>query len=1224
MESSPEKLWRLIDPIHQRFTAGQRLPAVHAETLAEAYFRIGVHPGTAPDTAVELLGHAHRLEPANPKHPYHLGLLHLRRGQPEQALQWFEAAAVRSPVNHRVRAHMSFALRELDALRQDASGYTGADRALSEKIAIAVRAGEDDFDLILGVAEEPVEGGAEPDQQAAKTVALIRPGVCRWSGIRDVEAEGRLRARTTERTRDALAAELVTIGDLAHRRRGGNAAFTVLAVQWMICGYPVETVRRLARALPPGDGPSARLLALVCELFETDPAELASRLAACLAERSLPDVLVALIHHQRLLWRPLCLPDLGAYAAARGADEDEPERHVKALETIRRGLLADRPEPMRDVAAQGTASGEAGESATPDARLADFERAAGALKELRNEVRACTKKLSGQEIATEADYARVAGDRRLLETLINDLEQARTTWLADLQQFMESEPTGHVMEFGEFQRRLENCESGFQAPFRSLITPLKKRVDKPLAQARARYGDVEPAPSQETEELAARLAALGGSGQPASAPRPTVPASATASATATADATSGAPAGIAEALAGAEQALDANFEAAWQTLEAYPTELWHRDALVLLRGHIGGRQSEADFRLGRSSAARRRWNSLLADDPLHPGVWHNLAVAHSCANDPVEAAEAWGRYVESIYLRDLLHGDVRRGAAERAALHRVLAASFGTAPLCRALLPGEEDAERREAVAKQIPSLLGSRAKVALVTDHLRLDEVNHTVSHRSPVLLLGIGRSDGDGAPAARERRAESVGKAAAILPARVREAFQAECLRLLDQAGAEVSEAKGRVRRRGDEAEESAHAEWVERRILWKRGIFGAVAAPEADWPLTDYSGAVIANLRLIDESALDAADPVVWDRVQQFFPGDGPKEMVEFLNGLSGVAADFAYKQILAAAEAVEDTTADTRRFAERFGRIGRSWARGGVSERWLALLDDPVKLYGPSVKAALELLADSDGPADEAEREVAAAAVPVLQEWVERLPGATGPARVLARLLGLIEQYEEALRVLDRADAQAFSVLGREKLLRGRILLDILRGRFSEAVAVLGSQLAAHPDDQQLRGLLISAFDRWIKAGEDVPTPQTIAEAFARWSDEDTTQIRRILALNAALAAHDEAKSRIGPLVETLRAMVAADPEHLMAHCQLSEALLKAAWECRIEMQTLARSERDAKRDDYFAALLECHKASKALLPRLAGSEYSKQRARLEEILEQVGEALGPVAELESWR
>jgi tetratricopeptide (TPR) repeat protein len=1252
LESRPEELRRLVEPLRQRLDAGKPLDAAEAEALAEAYFRIGVHRGTPPAAALDALARAHRLDPANPRHPYHLGLLHLRHGQPETAVRWLTAAAGLSPVNHRVRAHLSLAYRELDAIRRGTADHDGGDGARAERIAEAVRAGVDAFDPgpepkpkrkpgsgpKPDPEPEPESGsgsgpgsGTDPDPEpgsggregsggaAASAVALIRPGACRWSGIHDLEVDHRLRGRTTQSARRALAAQLETVAGFAAGRPGGAAAFTVSAVQWMVHGYPPATIRRLAGLLPAGGGPSARLLGLVCELFEADLAELPSRLARCLAERSLPDVLVALIHRQRLLWRPLGFPNLGVLAAAREFTEGDPDRHVKALQDAWRKLSVGPPEQMADAADGDGAQPSA--ALSPDEQFAALEQTARALADLRGELQGRIRELGRQKVASESDFARLAGDRKLLEEVIEGLERLRVGWVGELQRFKAVvKPDALSMRFGEYQRRYEACESAFQESFRSLLSQLRKPVDRELKRARDAHGAAGPSPSREAVELAERSAALprppgsaasAGDGPPAGAQPPGPAHARTAPAPPPADAP--ARERVGHAVNAAEQALDANFAEAWQTLGIYPAALRRRDAFVLLRGYIGGRQAEAEFRLGRPTPARRWWAGLLADDRLHPAVLRNLAVAHTLSGDPVPAAEAWQRYVDTIYLRDLLNGEIRRGAAARADLHRVFAASFGTGPLCTALIPQDDDREETE---RQIPPLLAGRAKVAIVTAHLRLEELNHTYAHRSPTLLLGIQRTEAAAAPEARERRAAALGAAVLGLPDRIRAPFEKECLRLLDDACAEVVEAKGRVRRPGDEAEEAAHEQWARNRIWWKYGIRRAVLGGDADWPLTEYSGAVIGNLRLVDRLTLDPADAIMRACLQRFQPDAEPATVIERLDNLSFHAAAFAYGRILDAAEKAADSPADARIFAERFRRISRSWDRNPVPGKLLEALDDPLDLYGEAANRALRIVDESDALDGEGARDAVAAAVPVLEGLVDRLPGATGPARSLARLLGALGRHDEAFKVLTRAEAEAFSFLGRGKVLRARVLLDIVRGEFAAAVALLRRELAEHPDDEQLRGLLVTAFDRWIGSGAAVPSVQTIAEAFTGLTDEATVRNRRVLVLNAAMARHAGLGegNHMDTLVLSLRAIVTADPDHLDAHYHLSTALYGLAAERHKEMGHTARADRKALRAAMADALAECERRTDALLPGLEGDQYAEQRDQLAQILKKVRDAL----------
>ncbi|MFF7733394.1 hypothetical protein [Streptomyces sp. NPDC007984] len=1334
LENRPEVLRRLADGLWSDLEEGRPLTQGQAEAAVEAAFRIGVHPATDPATALTLLTRAHRLDGTNPKHPYHVGLLYLRHGRPDAAVRWFTAAAELSPGNHRVWAHLSLAYRIMGRQGESADGEH---RSRAETIAAKVREGRHDF--LPEDGEDTLPGEDGQSAQAGPPVSgrpLLRPGACRWTGVHDMAADSRLRGNTTTQTRDVLAAELEGIADLSGRHRGRTAAFTVLAVQWMVYGYPVATVRRLTKRLPPDDGPAARMLHLVCDLFEADLQELPDRLAVCLAERSLPDVLVALIHRRRLFRRPLRFPDPGAHAAAREFDDGDPDRHEKALLSAARQLSAEPAAPMADVAPPD-GPGEPG-ARDPDGRLASFEEAAAALTALAADARAHAKALAAAQVADPAGYARVAGDRDVLTDLLERLEAVRQDRLEELQRFQDREPSGLVMAFEEFQRRLGACQASFQEPLGSLRTILTKRVAKRLAPKEREFGRAEPAPGPEAlalrqrlsaletgpdgtpapddqlallEETAARLAALttdaldhakalaratvaqqpdyarvlgdqevllrlvdrleavrldrlgavqqlktaeapsnglvmsfaefqrrveecetrfqeGPGGlrnilskrvrkilaprraqfaDTAPAPSPAAldltrrltalapdvdshlgsdvgselqqapgPSSSTAPATAVTpppaarpsppppDGQAGPRERVRHALAVAEQALDANFAEARRTLDRYPAGLRHRDAVVMLRTWLGGLQAESDQRLGRSEAARRGWNAMLADDPLHPAVLRNLAVAHTTAGDLGQAAHAWRRHLEALYLGAVLDGDLRRGAAERAELHRVLAASFGTAPLC----PRSTDDRETEQDTQQVVPVLASAGKVTAAVAHLRLEELNHMLAQRGPTLLLGVGRSVEETAlAAARDRRKATVAETVRLLPARTRAGFGKLCEEMIDAAYEAASTARGRTRRAGDEAEEEAHLAWARDRIRWKHRLDGAVRGQGSQWPLTEYSGDVLAGLRRIDSLPLDPADPGLLVSAQKLGLGSDAGKVVEEYNRLAEHAADFALACIHEAAEQAASGPA-TRHFADRFRRTTRSWGRNDdvIPERWSAALDDPQRLYHPSIESAfalLEKLRTARRLADERERGVLTAAATALERWVERLPGATGPARTLAVVLGALDRHDEAGRVLARALREAFSARGRRQVALSQVRLDLTRERFAEAVDRVRELLLHDPDDTPLRRLLIDAYDSWITSGRDVPEPSAIAAELGRWTDAETVRDRRTLVVKAVLAKD---RSGLDPVsaarsvAEDLERVCARDPGDVGAHEQHVAALYGHAVAVRKEMRS----------------------------------------------------------------
>ncbi|MFF9117752.1 hypothetical protein ACF09Y_19465 [Streptomyces massasporeus] len=176
-----------------------------------------------------------------------------------------------------------------------------------------------------------------------------------------------------------------------------------------------------------------------------------------------------------------------------------------------------------------------------------------------------------------------------------------------------------------------------------------------------------------------------------------------------------------------------------------------------------------------------------------------------------------------------------------------------------------------------------------------------------------------------------------------------------------------------------------------------------------------------------------------------------------------------------------------------RLGRSAA---ARRGWNAMLaDDPLPpavlrnlavahtTAGDLGQAAHAWRRQAGRPADERERPVLTAAVTALERWVERLPGATGPARTLAVVLSALDRHDEARQVLARALREAFGARGRRQVALSQIRLDITGGRFTEAVHRVRELLLDEPDDESLRRLLIEAYDSWITSGRTFPRRRT---------------------------------------------------------------------------------------------------------------------------------------------
>ncbi|TYB43949.1 hypothetical protein [Actinomadura chibensis] len=1174
LETRPEKLHAIADRLWDRFEQGHRLRPEETDALAESCFRLAVLPGTEPGQAVSLLARAHRVDPVNPKHPYHIGLIHLRHGRLDAALEWLTAAAESAPANHRIWAHLSIVHQDLHDRRRGGGGRDPRSR----EIAAAVRAGRDDH-VVLARSEAPDDSAAPPPVPEGPVASVLRPGRCRWSGMHDIDAGFDLRRPTSKRTRDLVAEALERTARLAAPRTGGTSAFVILAVQWMVHGYPSATVRRLAGALPPEDGPARRLLDLVCELFEADEEALPGRLAACLAEKRLPDLLIALIHQRRLWWRPLALPDLGAYTAARWFAEeggqDDPTPHLNAMRSAVVALAA-RPEPLTDVPVRGGV-----DAGTAEERLAALERDADLVRRLRERAMGLAKQLRGADVRDPDRHARARADQTLLSDIARRLEAARVGRLQKLQELRTE--TGTLAPSADFDARLERCEKSLQQPIglKAVIAKVGRRLHsagKEFAKEAAAPSAAAAGPSAEAAAIGADLAVLEPEPVPAAVPPPDtgVPDAGPRSSAET----------VAEAVEAAERALAHNADRALRTLDAYPPSLRRRSALVLLRSYLDGRLAETWHRMGHSVEARRHWQAMLTENPMSAPVLHNLAVAHTGAGDLPAAAQAWRRYLEALYLEALVAGTPARGAAERARVHRVLAGSFGTAALC-GRPPAEDVPDERP---RGVPAELTSPARAALAVAHLRLEELNRALSYRGAVPRLGVARSVlRPELDAAFDARLELVATACAPLPERVRAPFEELCRDAFRAAHEAACDPGGRTREVTDPAEEEAHAAWARERMDWKERIARELTGA-ADWPVTESSGEVIAGLRLIDGLRLDPRDEALRRAAARLGHAD-PARHIALLNDLSGLAADFAVQKIFQAAERRLDSSTD---FPDRYLRICLAWQRNGVSDRHLDLLDDPQPVYLPSVQPAMALLEDA-GVADPEVRRAILAAVADMEHWVARFRGASGPAAMLGRLLRAVGEEDRARPLLAEAGAVAFAGAS-----TARVWLAIESDDFADAAARLGGLAEKHapgdPDWTVARGMMIETYERWVVSDGPLPSVARIRDDIRRWPGPQAEHAVQRLVVDVTINRHRRRPGDLDleSLATSLRRLLVEDAGNSFARYHLDRSLFQQAVEVRLRMKKSFGPSRDALRDELSRICGECASHAAELLDQVGDS------------------------------
>ncbi|GLY85395.1 hypothetical protein [Actinoallomurus iriomotensis] len=1098
-QNDPVVLRHVALRLWDRRERGEWLGPEEFHTLVEATFRLAVHPDTPPEEALVLLRRARRLDPANPKHGYHLGLLQLRHGRLTEAAEELREAGELAPTSHRIWAHLAIVQRRLDEAHVGTAGYAGAFRRRAESISGAIRAGADNPD--------PGPDGPDPNPHLGVTaVRLDRGGECRWSGVRDLDVEERLLGTPSERTRDWLLAELTELARLAPRRSGGTAAFAVLGVQWLLRGYPKATLRGLAEPLR-APGPAFRLLTDVLDLYDLPLAEVPARLARHEREGTLPEFLLLLLHRALLLRRPLEFPDLDAHRAARellaAPEEPDPAQAAQCAAALMAAVRRLDPVPAERVAdpvvTQPDDDAE-GLLLKLEADTALFKKHDAEALDLAKALRASARTIDA------GGHARLSGDLAVMEETTQALKSVVAARLADWDAVGRAEPGDLPPE--EFQRR-------YQAVKRDLQNTMHGRTKKQLKPVKDALGKVAgggaPEPSPATLGLRDAVRSLLDTPGPRreSGPEPPRP--------------KAEPSGtgrelVESALAIADTAVAEVFAQAQASLADLPPG----GALDLLRREVSGRAAETAYRLGRPVAARRIWSRMLAADPYDLAVLHNLAMAQTAAGDPPAAAEGWQAYLHALYALDVAAGDPCGHAAERAELHGVLAGAFGTAAL--AVPPPDQDEPR----AREVMAVLAGTARVAAYERHLRLELLNRRVAGHGVRLRLGVSPdAPQEVREAARDRAVADARTACARLPDRIAEPFALLCERVLAEDAPPARSAAAA------QAEEETHTDLVKRLFQQKRRL-RALLVEDRTWCLSVYSGDVIAGLARMDTLPLDADDDATVAAVQRMDSGTDPATLIGELNRLADFACRVALNRVFDEAEG------DDPLFPERFRGTGRSWARRAVSSEFLGYLDDPGIAHPQLVRDAVAIANRSREELDEASREVLERAIGTLATWSDRLRGASGPPILRAELLSVLGRHAEAYRVLDAAAEEAFAPGAGERVEEARIHIDFATDDFARAVSRVRGLLAAGETDDRRR-LLATAYRGWINVAPPGPDPADIARDFASWSDPQSVRDRRFLLARATLA---RLKSASGAAVTAaMERLLADDPGNRVAEFQL---------------------------------------------------------------------------------
>jgi hypothetical protein len=727
------------------------LGAAGLAALAEASFRLGVDPHTPPDEALTLLRHAVACDEANPKFAYHLARRYMLHGDNNRAVVWLRRAIGQSPTSHRLWAHAALLQQELDEQYQGDDRFEPmALRRRGEALLERIREGADRIDPALLDFEPPPARRPDPpvanpaDGSVTSPPPRLRdPGRCRWSGVDDLAAEALLREPPSRRVQDRLLPLLESVKARGHDRRGGNSAFTVLAVTWLVMGHPVETIRQLLPAADPL-GPSGQLIDQVCKLYEVDDKALPAAIADALRRGRLPPLLAVLIHDRRLLGRPLGYPEVGrAYRVARRLLEDpatEDEAAVRQAEALRRAAAALEPEPVADIA---EAPGHEEDPAVRFARLAeDVDRLASQLQSQLLRLRQLAKEPSrlGPDEQGEIEAARALLDaiNRRCERGLHEVAAVKEAGIDDL-----------AVEVGETAERLAAaCQ---EAPQR--VAGARRQLE------RLRY--------------VTTAAGHGDEGPPVATAAPYQPKTV-----------------LDEAVGRIDRELAERFSGASGPLDGYPADVRASPPLRALRAMVLAAQAETWYRLGHSLEARGLWARMVRLDPLDPGPRKNLAVLTTLAEDAGVAMAAWRGYGEALYAHAILTGSVRVQAKARTALHRHLGGAY--APESLAVDPDTEPPEPDALDELRGAAFLSQRGVVGLFVRHKLLEWLNAKLDHSSPSLLLGIDRRhDENTREEARMALLTLLWEAVPALPERIRLGFELLATRTINTASLDCASA-------------------------------------------------------------------------------------------------------------------------------------------------------------------------------------------------------------------------------------------------------------------------------------------------------------------------------------------------------------------------------------------------------------------------------------------------
>lgn len=1174
------------------------------EAWSEACFRIALNPLTEPSEAIGKLMEAYSVDGTNPKYPYHIARLFFSLGDFQTSAQWLTKAIKLCPTSHRLWTHISLIHYELnERFKGNYNLEPEALRKRSDEITKLIRTGKDEFDekfldftppeSLASIEakkrehkdkgndtppenrEDPPEKKDEPPTSTRvalpKTTRLQNPGECRWSGINDIIVERLLEYERSDRIKIEIGFQLLPeIAKQCVARKGGGSSFAILAVQWLLTGYPVSTIRRIRKESTQGiDDESIRLLDIVCEMFDTPAEKLPSLISRALQEKSLPPLLAALIHNKCLLWRPIHYGAKNAYRSACRilSEKDAPSHDISKINSLINTLLT--AAAKINVPPQNQLTDIQVEQKTDVSVITDPEEACRVLGELENKYTqlvnhdASIYKFISEEIVPRAAALPDSGTERnsfiknvqkikvLAKVISETATEGANRSVAFPKSLKVSQPameaslraSGLADTYAAFYNRIEKCKQKFNkykkpVQYNNLIEEFENKIQNTGGLPQD-LSDGESSPELDTfiagvQEIYHLTQSLG-SDDPFLSNQPDI-------------AGLNGISGLSKSVSIVNEEIERVLSESLKTFDCYKEDQKNLPEFRLLRIQLYMQAADTMYFMGKRDIAKKFWMECLNLDRLFLPALKNIAVYNMVTGqDHNRTLQGWKNYVEVLYFHAIAGLDPGISAADRAGFHRDFASAFTHGFI---YIPEREKDEsskqENEDRRKKFVDLLNNPGSLREFVEHKRAEFLNRWFEIRSPTLLLGVPRTGKKEARSAmHETLSTFIKTTCASLPERIAAAFEKTCISKIDKALklCEMPENLTLAKNPKYHDDERRMIEYIRDIYELKKQFllaFNEMIDPDSDpmnrqryeWELHTKYADFLQILDMLNSIPLGLNSDVINSAIQGFnrrFGGqkrldefllDGCKRLLIGMVKSSRENPDNCRKMF-------DEIACNIRDHTDFWKKITGEWTGEDIN---IALyIDDPshLGLYQPEILETLKSFGKEEQDDAKINR-----VIDLLAEWCKKYPMLTGPVHHLTILLCSRNRHAEAVEFLEHAVKQGFYKSGVDqckdflKKVRGPTKIQgfIKKKEFEAARNTALSELAESPENIEMIQQLIDIYMQMFK--EDPVNAHKLVDIIEQ---QVTDAIENYREISEKSGATDE---NIASIIEAKRQVIAA--------------------------------------------------------------------------------------------